>query len=89
MPHSTLPLADDGPVLELAISVSRARRYALTRFGSSVAEPVRVRALIDTGATFSCLDTSVFAHLKILSKGTVPILTPVEFHFTLAIGGGT
>lgn len=69
-------MSKDGPVLELSVSVSRARRYALTRFGSSIPEPVRVRALIDTGATFSCLDTSVFARLNISSKGTVPTLTP-------------
>ena len=76
MPSFTFSLAEDGPILELSIAVGRARRYVLTRFGLPVPEPIRVRALIDTGATFSCLDVSVFNRLDISSKGTVPVLTP-------------
>ena len=76
MPSFTFPLAADGPLLEITVSVSRSRRYVLTRFGLPVPQPVKVRALIDTGATFSCLDDSVFSRLDLSSKGTVPILAP-------------
>lgn len=76
MPSLIFPVAKDGPVLELVVSVSRSRRYVLTRFQSLVPEPIVVRALIDTGATFSCLDSAVFKRLSLSSKGTIPILTP-------------
>lgn len=76
MPFLSLSLSDDGPVIGVFVSVTASRRYVATRFKNTVPEPVRVRALIDTGAAYSCFDSSVFRRLNLAPTYEVTILTP-------------
>jgi predicted aspartyl protease len=60
----------------MLIGVSISRAQALTDDGQKVPKLKRVRALIDTGASSTCLDPLVFAELGLQPTGTIPILTP-------------
>jgi len=73
---ASLSLSDDGPVLEILISLTSSRRYALNRFQLPIPAPLAVRALIDTGATYSCIDLSVVSQLNLLSSYEVMVFTP-------------
>lgn len=44
--------------------------------GQPVPRPVRIRALVDTGASCTCIDPSVLAELKLTPTGSVSVNTP-------------
>lgn len=65
-----------GPVIDLVIGVSSARAKALQASGMAIPQVQSVRALIDTGASSTCIDPSVMIALDLQPTGTVPMLTP-------------
>ncbi|MCY4008011.1 MAG: MGMT family protein [Rhodobacteraceae bacterium] len=76
--HLTLPIDDDGRiVLDVLLSVSAARRKILREKGMNVPAPRTVRGLVDTGASCTCVDSSVVRELEIPSSGEIPFLTPL------------
>ena len=67
----------DGPVLShVVFHVSVPRFTALVRAGEQPPSPVTGRALIDAGASSSCIDPSVTSSLGLEPHGTVPVHTP-------------
>ena len=76
MSHFTLQFGGDGPILNAFLGVSAARRAALEAAGQPVPSYVGFRALVDTGASCSCVDPSVIAKLGITPTGTMPVHTP-------------
>jgi hypothetical protein len=58
------------------IGVSQPRRHALTLGGAPVPNDVRVSAMVDTGASCTCVDPTVLLALGLSPTGTVPMLTP-------------
>ena len=76
MPHFTLPVTPNGPLLDAYINVSEARGTALQAAGQPIPNPQKIRALLDTGASHTCLDPSVLVALGIPPHDTLPILTP-------------
>ena len=76
MPHLTLQVAPGGPIIDVAVGVSRARSQALQASGHPVPNPVQVRALVDTGASCTCIDPSVLASLGLSPTGVAAIHTP-------------
>ena len=54
--ESLIPFLSQGLAVNAAISVSDARRVALTGLGQTVPNLQRIRALIDTGASSTCVD---------------------------------
>jgi len=76
MPHFTLSGSIDGPVITTFVSVSRISREIMLAQGKAVPNSVQVRALIDTGATFTCVDSAVVARLNLVRTGTMSVLTP-------------
>ncbi|KAF3978010.1 MAG: hypothetical protein HFP77_04015 [Methylococcales symbiont of Iophon sp. n. MRB-2018] len=76
MPCLTFNLDQNGPLLELMVGVSQPRLEALKKAGEIAPEPVRVRGLIDTGASCTCIDPSVIQSLKLPPTGSVGISTP-------------
>jgi hypothetical protein len=76
VPHITLQLSPDGPVVTIIIAVSQARRDALKASGQPMPTPQRIRGLIDTGASCSCVDASILQALNLQPTGTVPVHTP-------------
>lgn len=76
MPTITLQITPDGPLCDAFVGVSQARRDALTAAGQTVPNVVRVRALIDTGASCTCVDPSALRSLGLTPTGSVPVNTP-------------
>ena len=76
MPHFTVPISAQGPVVDAAIMVSAARQSALHHANLQVPAPQIVRALIDTGASMSGVDPSVLVALGLSPTGEADIHTP-------------
>ena len=99
MPHFTLQLTQQsGPVITALFSVSAERRDALTRANQPIPKEVDIRALVDTGASCTCVDPSVIQLLQLTPTGNVPVNTPTtgndpvdvdQYDVSLIIPGAT
>ena len=58
------------------VGVSEARRAALIAAGQPVPNPERITALIDTGASGTCVDPSVLQALALTPTGMATVNTP-------------
>lgn len=76
MPHFTLQIGAEGPVLSAIVAVSEARAAALRSAGQPIPDPVPIRALLDTGASCTCIDPFVVDALELTPTGSVRINTP-------------
>ena len=76
MPILTLQFAAGGPVIDVRIGVSIPREQAMVKAGLPVPPLVAARALIDTGASCTCVDPSIITALQLTPKGNVAIYTP-------------
>jgi len=76
VPHFSLTFTQGAPIVDMIIGVSGARYQALTTAGLPVPPVQNVRALIDTGASGTCVDPMVFEALELQPTGSIPVLTP-------------
>jgi hypothetical protein len=77
VPHFTLPIdAAAGPLVTAFVGVSQARGQALVDAGQVVPAAIPVRALVDTGASCTCVDPTVLNGLGLTPTGSVPVHTP-------------
>ena len=76
MPHFTLPIENQGPLLNVQLSVSAARSAALVADGQPVPNPFVARGLVDTGASCTSIDPAVVNALGIAPTGTAQMVTP-------------
>lgn len=76
MPHFTLQISPQGPLLNAVIHVSKERNSALTAAGQPIPNPVTIRALVDTGASTTCIDPSILKALSLTPTGNVKMVTP-------------
>jgi hypothetical protein len=76
MPHFTLNLDVAGPVVNAGVSASEGRRNALLAANQPVPAIHHIRALVDTGASFTSIDPSVLEELGLTPTGTIEIVTP-------------
>ena len=76
MPILTLPIEPGGPIIGVGFAVSAPRQAALMKAGLSVPLPLIARGLIDTGASCTCVDSSVIKRLQLTPSGTTVIHTP-------------
>jgi predicted aspartyl protease len=76
MPHFTLLLSPNGPIVDVWIGVSQARAQALIIAKQPIPPAVTVRALVDTGASCTCIDPSALATLGLSPTGLTPMFTP-------------
>lgn len=76
MPHFTLQLTPHGPIVSAVLAISRPRAHALQQAGHSEPEPVSFAAMVDTGASSTCLDASLLEPLQLTPTGQVKISTP-------------
>lgn len=63
-------------MLDMVVGVSSARLQALQASGVPIPSIQNVRALVDTGASGTCLDPVIFTALGLQPTGTTPMLTP-------------
>lgn len=76
MPHLNLQIGPLGPVLDLQVQPSQPRTQALTAAGQAVPQPVLIRALVDTGASCTCIDPNILSSLELTPTGSIPVHTP-------------
>ena len=76
MPHFTLQISPQGPLLVAYIGVSHARGAALIAAGQQAPNPIQIRALVDTGASGSCVDPAVLQALALSPTGVATVATP-------------
>ena len=76
MPVLTTQISPDGPVVLLAIFVSKPRSEALAAAGHPIPQAQIIRGLIDTGASATVLDSAVIRALALMPTGTAQIHTP-------------
>ena len=76
MPYLTLPIVEGGAFLELEVSASLPRIKALQAAGRVTPTPVRIRGLIDTGASGTAIDPDSLKALQLSPTGQIPIHTP-------------
>jgi hypothetical protein len=76
MPQLNLSMTQAGPIVDVWVAISEPRRTALKKAGQTVPPPVKVRGLVDTGASCTAVDPSVIQKLQVPATGTVSVLTP-------------
>jgi hypothetical protein len=76
MSHFTLQIEGGGPILSASVSVSEPRLAALKAAGRAIPQPVAIRALVDTGASCTCVDPTVLNTLGLTPTGSVSVNTP-------------
>lgn len=76
MPHFTLNIDPAGPVVNAGVSVSAGRKDALLAAGLPVPTMRVIRALVDTGASFTSIEPGVLQALGLTPTGTMDIVTP-------------
>lgn len=76
MPHFTIQVSPQGPIVDAFVGVSIPRRQALLAAGQNVPNPIQIRGLLDTGASHSAVDPSVLTALGLTPTGTALVNTP-------------
>jgi len=76
MPHFTMSIGSDGPVIDLAVAVGWSRQRRLVDQGVVVPSPTTVRALIDTGSDISVVHPQVLQQLGVRERGWTQIRRP-------------
>lgn len=77
MPHFTLTASPQtGPMLDMVVNASMPRLLALEADGQPAPESQNIRALIDTGASCTCIDPTVLAALGLQPTGKALMTTP-------------
>jgi hypothetical protein len=76
MPHVSVPMGYRGPVIDVAIGRSRKGHEGLPGTGWDLPEPILVSALVDTGASTTCVDSAILNRLGLTAIECVPVLTP-------------
>jgi hypothetical protein len=69
-------MGPEGPILNALVGVSSARRQALTQLNQPIPPPKGIRALVDTGASCTCIDPAVFQSLGLTPTGVIWVHTP-------------
>ena len=77
MPTITRNISPQGPLLDVFLDISQARKNTLTKAGVAIPKPVQVTALIDTGASCTCIEPSVIHSLNITPTGSGVVSTPL------------
>ena len=70
-----VPITTDGPIVEVLVGVSHQRAMALRVIQQSVPESVRVRLLVDTGATCTNVAQGLLSSLSLVSTSTIQLHT--------------
>jgi predicted aspartyl protease len=69
-------LALKGPTIQVTVSVHRSIAQQLLQQGAPLPQPIAGRALIDTGASATCIDEGIAKQLGLPVVDTVQVATP-------------
>jgi hypothetical protein len=76
MPHFTRQLTNNAPLLTAVLRVTQARADALTAAQQPVPPMQRMIALVDTGASCTCVDPAIIQALALSPTGSTQMFTP-------------
>ena len=76
MPTFTVEIGPDGPVVDVEIGVSAGRARALTKERQGIPKKIKIKGLLDTGASCTCVDGSILKQLALEATGQTPVSTP-------------
>jgi predicted aspartyl protease len=76
LPHFTLNIDVGGPVVNANVYVSEGRRLALEAQNIDIPASRVIRALVDTGASFTSIEPAVLNALNLTPTGTIELVTP-------------
>ena len=76
MPHLTLQISAGGPILDLIIGPSVPRLVALNNANQPIPGMLKIRGLVDTGASQTCVDPACLSKLGLSPTGFTHIHTP-------------
>jgi predicted aspartyl protease len=76
VPFFTLQISPSGPVVDAIVAVSQAKRVALTAANQAIPAHQVIRALVDTGASCTCIDPTVLNALGLVATGSAVVNTP-------------
>lgn len=65
-----------GPIIAVEISIPNVLKEYLEQKGLPIPNPVNGQALIDTGATNTCVDVDIIKQLKIPAINSIKVYTP-------------
>jgi len=77
VPTITSEISSQGALLDIFLDISQARKVTLKTAGRPYPQPIKVKALIDTGASCTCVDPSVIQALDITPTGAGAVSTPL------------
>jgi len=80
VPHFTLAFEDNGPCLNVLLSVSAARLNDPQKHGMDVPASISIRGLVDTVASCTSVEPDVIRAPGISPSGEVPVSTPSTKH---------
>jgi predicted aspartyl protease len=76
MPHFTRQLTNNAPILLAVLEVAQARAKALADAGQPIPQMQVMQALVDTGASCTCVDPAIIQALGLTPTGSTHIFTP-------------
>jgi predicted aspartyl protease len=76
LPHFTLQISPNGPIVDLIVGASEAKKAALIAAHQAIPKVQAVRGLIDTGASCTCIDAAVLQALNLKTTGSTSVHTP-------------
>ena len=76
MPTLEFPIAPEGAIITVCIHISSQRLLCLQAAGQAIPNAFWGRGLIDTGASSSCIDSSIVHQLGLSPTGTALVHTP-------------
>jgi hypothetical protein len=74
--HFTLQITQQGAILNIVIGISEGRRKALESLNLNSPDPIQISAIIDTGASGTCIESSVLKKLHLTPTGSTQMSTP-------------
>jgi hypothetical protein len=76
MPSLNFQIGANGPLIDVLVGLSEARRKALAQAGQPIPADIACRLLVDTGATTTNLCASVIQQLGVSPTSITKVLTP-------------
>ncbi|MGO9648226.1 MAG: retropepsin-like aspartic protease [Terriglobales bacterium] len=76
MPHFTRQLTNNAPIITAVLRVTQARADALVAAQQQVPPTQRMNALVDTGASCTCVDPAIIRALGLSPTGSTLMFTP-------------
>lgn len=86
MTHFSNGITTQGPLLTVLIGVSQPRLLAIKAAGHLAPNTILASMLIDTGASLSCVCSSIVRSLGLTPTGTIDVYTPSTGQNAVSVG---